>query len=102
MYNLPGAPSAKIFGTYDVTSDFVYTPHFSFKFRIDKTYKGFFLCALQSAQCLLQKPNSNTLLTTFDPTEILSVPSLTHPMSVANATLLGSTFYIDSKHRLVA
>jgi hypothetical protein len=42
-YNLPGAPSAKIFGTYDVTSDFVYTPHFSFKFRIDKTYKGFLL-----------------------------------------------------------
>jgi hypothetical protein len=43
MYNLPGAPSAKIFSTYDVTSDFVYTPHFSFKFRIDKTYKGFLL-----------------------------------------------------------
>ena len=43
MYNLPGTPSAKIFGTYDIMSDFVYTPHFSFKFRIDNTYTGFLL-----------------------------------------------------------
>jgi hypothetical protein len=43
MYSLPGAPSAKLSSTYDVTNRFVYTPHFSLKFRIDKTYKGFSL-----------------------------------------------------------
>jgi hypothetical protein len=47
---------------------FVYTPHFSLKFRIDKIYQGF---SLRSAvgSVLLQKPNSNTLLTMFDPTD---------------------------------